>query len=70
MFAEVFLGGVKSGEICFLPLETKKTAFFAEIFQIRAPFRHPCLCVGKTSCQTGAQPAKNSGGQSHFWQRV
>jgi len=28
-FCKVFLGGAKSGEICFLPLETKKTAVFA-----------------------------------------
>jgi len=44
--------GAKSGEIWFLPLETKKTAFFAEIFKFVAPFRHPCLCVGKSSCHT------------------
>jgi len=38
-----FLGGSKSGEICFFPLETKKTTFFAEIFKIQVepcpPFR-------------------------------
>ena len=26
-FSKIFLGGVKSGEICFFPLETKKTTF-------------------------------------------
>jgi len=44
--------GAKSGEIWFLPLETKKTAFFAAIFKFVALFRHPCLCVGKSSCHT------------------
>jgi len=45
-------GETKSGEICFLPLETKKTACYADIFQFPAPFRHPYLRVGKISCQT------------------
>jgi len=36
-FPKVFLG-VKSGEICFLPLETEKTAFFAEIFKFLPRF--------------------------------
>ena len=35
------LRGGKSGEICFLPLETKKTTFFAEIINFLPPFRHP-----------------------------
>jgi len=52
IFSNVVLGGAKSGEIWFLPLETKKTAFFAEIFKFLLLFRHPCLCVGKRSCHT------------------
>ena len=51
-----FLGG-KRGEIYFLPLTTKKTAFFVEMFQNPARFRHPRLCVGKvraTPLKTGA----------------
>jgi len=28
----IFPGGAKSGEICFFPLETKKTTFFVQIF--------------------------------------
>jgi len=28
-FSKIFLGGAKSDEICFFPLETKKTTFFA-----------------------------------------
>ena len=50
-----FLGG-KRGEIYFLPLTTKKTAFFVEMFQNPARFRHPRLCVGKvrvTPLKTG-----------------
>jgi len=47
IFSKSFSRGAKSGEIRFLPLETKKTAFFAEIFKFLPPFRHPCLCVGK-----------------------
>jgi len=31
-FSQSFSKGAKSSEICFLPLESKKTAFFAEIF--------------------------------------
>jgi len=46
-FQTFLLGGVKSGEICFLPLEAKKTAFFAEFFKLLPLFRHACLCVGK-----------------------
>jgi len=33
IFKKVFLQQAKSGEIWFLPLEIKKTAFFAEIFK-------------------------------------
>ena len=43
-FFEIFLRGAKSGEICFYPLETKKTTFFGEIFKIKVafpPFRRP-----------------------------
>ena len=46
-FPRVFLRGTKSDEFCFLPLETKKTAFFAAIFKFLPLFRHPCLCVRK-----------------------
>jgi len=35
IFTKIFLGGAKSGEICFFPLETKKTTFFAENFKIQ-----------------------------------
>jgi len=35
IFQHFFYGGVKSGEICFSPLETKKTIFFSEIFKIQ-----------------------------------
>ena len=35
IFPNVFQRGVKSGEICFFPLETKKTNFFSEIFKTR-----------------------------------
>jgi len=31
----------------FLPLETKKTAFFAEIFKFLPLLPRPCLCAGK-----------------------
>jgi len=34
-FSKIFLGGAKSGNICFFPLETKKTTFFAKIFKIQ-----------------------------------
>jgi len=34
--------GAKSGEICFFPLETKKTAFFAEIVKIQGDLDLPC----------------------------
>jgi len=52
IFPNVFLRGAKSGEICFLPLEIRKTAFSAEIFKFLPSFRRPCLCVGKSSCHT------------------
>ena len=53
-FSKTFLGGDKSGEICFFPLETKKTTFFAAFFQSRGakvplpPLttpRRPCFSV-------------------------
>jgi len=47
IFPNVFLRGVKSGKIWFYPLETKKTAFLAEISKFISYFRHRCLCVGK-----------------------
>jgi len=34
-FSKIFLGGAKSGKICFFLLETKKTTFFADIFKIQ-----------------------------------
>jgi len=43
--SKIFLGGGKSGEICFFLLETKKTTFFAELFKIqgtKAPPVPPC----------------------------
>ena len=52
IFPNVFLGRAKSGEICFLPLETKKTVIFAEIFKFLTPFQHRFLCVGKSPCHT------------------
>jgi len=44
-FSKSFLPGAKSNEICFLPLEIKKTAFIAEIFKFLLLFRHPYACV-------------------------
>jgi len=55
-FQQYFRRGT-SGEICFLPLETKKTVLFAEIYKFLPLFRHPCLCVGKVRAaplKTGA----------------
>jgi len=34
-FSNIFLGEGKSGEICFFPLETTKTTFFAKMFKIQ-----------------------------------
>jgi len=45
IFPNVFLRGAKCGEICFLPLDFKKTAFFAEVFKFLPLFRHPYACV-------------------------
>ena len=36
-FFQKFLWGAKSGVICFFPLETVKTTFFAEILKIPPP---------------------------------
>jgi len=50
-FSKIFLGVAKSGEICFFPLETKKTTCFAKIFKIQGGkppllrFRRPCFEV-------------------------
>jgi len=43
-FQRFFYGGSKV-EICFLPLDIKKTAFFSEILKFVPLFRHPCACV-------------------------
>jgi len=51
-FQQFFQGGAKSGEIYFLPIETKKTAFSAEIFKFLPQFQHPRLRVGKSWCHT------------------
>jgi len=56
-FFQKFFCGAKSGETCFLPLEIKKTAFLAELFN-PAPLPTPKgLCVGKVY----ATPLKNLG---------
>ena len=47
-FSKSFSTGAKSGEICFFPLEIKKTAFFAEIFKLLPLFRHPYACAQET----------------------
>jgi len=39
-FSKIFIGGTKSGEISFFPLETKKTTLFGEIFKIQGAL-HP-----------------------------
>jgi len=41
-FSKIFLG-VKSGEICFFPLETKKTTFFGKVFKIQGGQGLPAL---------------------------
>ena len=58
----VYGGGAKVVKFVFLPLETKKIAVFAEIFKFLPPFRHTCLCVGKSSCRT----IKNSSNFKRF----
>jgi len=42
-FQNISSGGAKSGEICFFPLEYKKTTFFGEIFKIQEGAKSP-LC--------------------------
>ena len=50
-FSKIFPGGAKSGEICFLPIETEKTTLFFWNFQnpggakapLPPPFRYPWL---------------------------
>ena len=44
-------GRGKSGEICFLTCETKKTAFFAEIFKF-LPLSDTHACVEENVCAT------------------
>jgi len=51
-FLKVVVWGAKSGEIWFLPLKTMKMALFTKAFKSLPPFRHPCLCIGKSSCHT------------------
>jgi len=51
IFPKVFLGGPKWLNFC-LATRTKKTAFFAEIFEFLPPFRHSSLCIGKSSFHT------------------
>ena len=46
-FFQKFSTGAKRGEIRFLPLEIKKTAFFTEIFKFLPLFRHPYACVSE-----------------------
>ena len=41
IFPKFFLRGGKNGEICFFPLETTKTTFFAEIFKIQGGSQGP-----------------------------
>ena len=45
------MGGQKWWNL-FLPLKTMKTALLPTILKFLPPFRHPCLCVGKSSCHT------------------
>jgi len=45
-FSKTFLGGAKSGEICFFPVETKKKTFLLKFSKSRVsstPFRRQCL---------------------------
>jgi len=54
-FFQVFLGG-KSGEICFLPLETKETGFLLKISNsCPSPGTHACV-----SEKVRATPLKSS----------
>ena len=52
-FFKSFSKGAKSGEIWFLPLTTKKTAFFAEIFKFLPPSdTHACVEKVRATHQT------------------
>ena len=44
-FSQGFSTGAKSGEIRFLPLGIKRTAFFAEICKFLPLFRHQYVCL-------------------------
>ena len=44
-FSKSFSRGGQKWWNFFFPLETKKTAFFAEIFKFLPLFQHPCLCA-------------------------
>jgi len=43
-FSNSFIGGAKSGEIRFLPPETKKTVFVTEVFKF-LPHSNTHVCV-------------------------
>ena len=45
IFPKLFLGGAKIGEICFFPLETKKTTFFTIFFKIQRVALPPLLPI-------------------------
>jgi len=47
IFLKVFAGGAKSGEICFLALKTKNTAFFVEVSKFLPPLPTPMLVCKK-----------------------
>jgi len=44
-FSKSVTTGANCGEICFLPLEIKKTALFADFFKFLPLFQHPYACV-------------------------
>jgi len=46
------MGGAKVVKFAVYHSKLRKEPFFAEIFKFLTPFRHPCLCVGKSSCHT------------------
>jgi len=57
-FFQNFYRGAKSGEICFFPLETKKTTFFAKMFKIQGgqgpPAHLPSDVHAVQSCRKNA----------------
>jgi len=63
-FSKLFLGRAKSGEICFFPIEAKKTTFFAEIVKIQegqgppAPLPTPMLTGGTGKREIHAQQTR------------